>query len=327
MNIKEVASILRERYEEQDSPSQDSIARKSRVNRRDGKAATTISKPYFSQIMSGEGKVADAKISFDIFWALGILLHHDPVSLFCIHRGVKKPSKFDIITETTKDLGSLIKDQRTKLNLRVRQAERLSKNNSFSVSSGTWSCIENDKTEKMKIKGETLFAVAEVLHIDPTLLYVMARGLDRDYLDSSRRRKLFSLAIQAPSRTYEPKEKKKRPVKKTLKVRHKAVGTVEGLKQEVARWITGRDPIIAQEKKLQDDYVCAACGFRLVSDEIPVIQCHHSNPLEEGMRKTELSNLVCLCPTCHAIAHIGRPPHDIAEIRKIRKKIEWRKVK
>jgi transcriptional regulator with XRE-family HTH domain len=327
MNIKEVASILRERYEEQDSPSQDTIARKSRVNRRDGKSATAISKPYFSQIMSGEGKVTDAKISFDIFWALGILLHYDPASLFCIHRGVKKPSKFDIITETTRDLGGLIKHQRMKLNLRVRQAERLSKNNSFSVSSSTWSCIENNKTEKMKIKGETLFAIAEVLHIDPTLLYVMARGLDRDYLESSRRRKLFTLAIQAPSKTNESKEKKKVTVKKSQNVRHKTVGTVEGLKQEVARWVTGRDPIIAVEKKLQDDYVCAACGFRLVIDDIPVIQCHHTNPLEEGIRKTDLKDLVCLCPTCHAIAHIGRPPYGVAEIRRIRKNIELRKVK
>lgn len=327
MNLKEVSIMLQERYEELNRPSMEKIARNSRFLKQAGMAAATISKPYFNQILSGDEKIANANISFDIFWTLGIKFQCDPVHLFCIHREAKRPTKFDIIRETDRSLGELIRHQRKKLDLSLNQGARLSKQTPFSVSSSTWSWIENDKSDKMRLKGETLFAIAAVLHIDPALLYVMARGLDAEFLEPANRRNLLSsTGKHHPQREKTVKEKGKAVKQKGIGKRTISTGSMEGLQREVATWVSGRDPKIAEKKKLTEDYVCAACGFRLVYNGYPVIHCHHKNPLEEGMRKTVSTDLLCLCPTCHVIAHLG-PPHDVYEIREIRRKVELREVK
>jgi hypothetical protein len=94
----------------------------------------------------------------------------------------------------------------------------------------------------------------------------------------------------------------------------------EGVKQD--RTVTFRSrnsKLIAKRKKL-DQYKCKACGFKLIIDGKYVIDCHHTNPL--GMRDavtvTHILDLVCLCPTCHRVAHTRRYPLSVVEIKAIR---------
>ncbi|HDZ3749554.1 TPA: HNH endonuclease, partial [Vibrio cholerae] len=49
-----------------------------------------------------------------------------------------------------------------------------------------------------------------------------------------------------------------------------------------------------------------------------VIDCHHTNPLATtGKINTELGTLVCLCPNCHRVAHLKRPPYTVAELKEL----------
>jgi len=74
--------------------------------------------------------------------------------------------------------------------------------------------------------------------------------------------------------------------------------------------------------KIIDDYTCQACSFRLeVSEGKFIIEVHHLNPLGElaNASLTSIDDLVCLCPTCHRIAHTRpRSPLPLAEIRALR---------
>ena len=70
--------------------------------------------------------------------------------------------------------------------------------------------------------------------------------------------------------------------------------------------------------KERDDYTCQACGFELESNGNHVIECHHTKPLAvHGERMVPLSELVCLCPTCHRIAHTRKEPFTVDEIKAI----------
>lgn len=71
---------------------------------------------------------------------------------------------------------------------------------------------------------------------------------------------------------------------------------------------------------------CEACGFvtpKKISAEI--VQLHHTEPLYDFGKQGKLlklsealSKLVPLCPTCHQIAHIERPPLSIQAIKELR---------
>ncbi len=77
-----------------------------------------------------------------------------------------------------------------------------------------------------------------------------------------------------------------------------------------------RNAQIVAACKRRDDHTCKACGFRLVINGIFVIECHHTKPLaEQGPREVSLDELVCLCPTCHRIAHTRRKPFSVEEIK------------
>ena len=81
-----------------------------------------------------------------------------------------------------------------------------------------------------------------------------------------------------------------------------------------------RDQKIIKDRKQYDNNTCQCCGFYLEVNGNYIIDCHHVNPIEYGVRKTELEHLVCLCPTCHRIAHQRRKPYTVEEIQKIIKK-------
>jgi hypothetical protein len=86
-----------------------------------------------------------------------------------------------------------------------------------------------------------------------------------------------------------------------------------------------RNEKIIQLCKDRDNYRCRACNFRLKIGNTYIIDCHHKYPLgnNPGIVITNLDDLMCLCPTCHRIAHTRRLlPLDIEEIRGARKLIK-----
>lgn len=93
----------------------------------------------------------------------------------------------------------------------------------------------------------------------------------------------------------------------------------EGYDLDRAILAKGRSRELAEERKRRDDYTCQACGFRLCLRTNYVIEVHHLNPLSaSGEVQTTLEDLVSLCPTCHRIAHLRRPPYSVGEIRELR---------
>ena len=71
--------------------------------------------------------------------------------------------------------------------------------------------------------------------------------------------------------------------------------------------------------KARNNYKCEACGFKLELHGKYVIECHHINPVAiSGEREVSINELVCLCPTCHRIAHTRKEPLTVPEIRHAR---------
>ncbi|BDT69104.1 hypothetical protein os1_32920 [Comamonadaceae bacterium OS-1] len=68
---------------------------------------------------------------------------------------------------------------------------------------------------------------------------------------------------------------------------------------------------------------CSACGFVAPAElDMEVVQLHHLDPIYESAEsgrsielKAALAMLVPLCPTCHVLAHTGRPPLSVAAIQ------------
>jgi hypothetical protein len=87
---------------------------------------------------------------------------------------------------------------------------------------------------------------------------------------------------------------------------------------ELDRKITSlaRNASIVAMCKKRDKHTCQACGFRLEINGKFVTECHHTKPLAAyGAREVSLDELVCLCPTCHRIAHTRKEPFSVREIK------------
>jgi Zn finger protein HypA/HybF involved in hydrogenase expression len=68
--------------------------------------------------------------------------------------------------------------------------------------------------------------------------------------------------------------------------------------------------------KERDNYKCRACNFKLKLHGKYVVECHHIKPVAlSGEREVSLDELICLCPTCHRIAHTRSEPLKISEIK------------
>jgi len=85
-----------------------------------------------------------------------------------------------------------------------------------------------------------------------------------------------------------------------------------------------RNKKIILDAKKRDGFRCQACGFHLEVEGKALIDCHHRFPLSHspGARITRLDDLVCLCPTCHRIAHTKAFPLSPVEIRQQLKKAQ-----
>lgn len=96
---------------------------------------------------------------------------------------------------------------------------------------------------------------------------------------------------------------------------------LEGLVRERGYLARTRDPRLVEARKLLDDYTCQACGFRLeVGEENYIIDVHHLLPLGglQDVRITSVNDLVCLCPTCHRIAHTAKTrPLALEEVSRL----------
>ena len=94
----------------------------------------------------------------------------------------------------------------------------------------------------------------------------------------------------------------------------------EGYQQDRSVTFRKRNARLIKERKQQDDCTCQSCGFRLEVNGAFIIDCHHKYPLSHrhGVRITGIGDLMCLCPTCHRIAHTRKHPLEADEIRKRR---------
>src|SRR5438045_1293540 len=75
-----------------------------------------------------------------------------------------------------------------------------------------------------------------------------------------------------------------------------------------AAWLANR---FVNERRNSGTLRCDHCTFdpidRLAGTAISLrsaLDVHHRHPLEEGKRRTTLSDFALLCPTCHRIEHL-----------------------
>ena len=92
----------------------------------------------------------------------------------------------------------------------------------------------------------------------------------------------------------------------------------EGYKQDRTYLYTQRNREIVEKRKAMDEYTCQVCGFYFEIDGKKVIECHHIYPLSEGEeRVTRIEDLISVCPTCHRIIHLRKPPFSILEVKQL----------
>jgi hypothetical protein len=95
-------------------------------------------------------------------------------------------------------------------------------------------------------------------------------------------------------------------------------GAIEGYSGDQTVSFLTRNRAKIAERKRYDGYRCQACQFRLeVRQGRFIIDCHHKHPLTD-VTVTWLDDLVCLCPTCHRIAHTRKSPLTVDEIQAVR---------
>jgi 5-methylcytosine-specific restriction endonuclease McrA len=100
----------------------------------------------------------------------------------------------------------------------------------------------------------------------------------------------------------------------------------EGYKEDRTATFVKRNKKIIEQAKKRDKYSCRACGFFLKVSARHVIDCHHVIPMSHfsGRRVTGLKDLVCLCPTCHRIAHTRPYPLFVGEVVELGSQAKWK---
>jgi len=82
-----------------------------------------------------------------------------------------------------------------------------------------------------------------------------------------------------------------------------------------------RNRAIIEAKKRTSRGICEACAmsfparYRLAGKDC--LQVHHKNPIaeREAARVTRLSDLVLLCPNCHAVVHAFAPELTLEQLK------------
>lgn len=96
-----------------------------------------------------------------------------------------------------------------------------------------------------------------------------------------------------------------------------SVEAEEGYRKDSSRMTSIRDKELADKRKKMDNYTCQSCENKYLVNNKYVIDCHHLHPINLGIRKTKIEDLISLCPTCHRIAHIRVPPFSLKELQAI----------
>lgn len=89
-------------------------------------------------------------------------------------------------------------------------------------------------------------------------------------------------------------------------------------------WVRKRDAKLRKESLDEKGAVCSICGFdpvKLYGKGFEnIIEVHHINPINTGMRETTIDDLIPVCPNCHRALH-SKPggvyaPDELKEIIK-----------
>lgn len=131
------------------------------------------------------------------------------------------------------------------------------------------------------------------------LHYVLAKGDER----LKKRAAELSASIW-PGRSLEELVNQYENSKKE-KVAEKTVSKRPDRRERVSLLLE-RDPTIPKTLKELEDYTCQVCGRRLLNmkNGEPYAEIHHIHPL--GHDGTDsIDNVLCLCPLCHRLFHLG----------------------
>lgn len=100
---------------------------------------------------------------------------------------------------------------------------------------------------------------------------------------------------------------------------------IEGYATERKYLAHHRNAAVVLKCKERDNYTCRSCGFSLRVNGRNIVECHHLVPMaDSGERVTSVDDLICLCPTCHRIAHTSNPPLSVEEITKLKMGSDFR---
>ena len=98
------------------------------------------------------------------------------------------------------------------------------------------------------------------------------------------------------------------------------ISVSEGQRIKEAEYLRQRrNKGIVERRKRLDNYRCQVCRFKFSFNNKYIIECHHTIPLADTINETitTLEDLVCLCPNCHRIAHIGNPPYSVRKLKRL----------
>lgn len=95
----------------------------------------------------------------------------------------------------------------------------------------------------------------------------------------------------------------------------------EGLKHEIIKEVTYRNPKIVALAKVQHGTICDICKFDFGktygSHGEGFIEMHHLYPINKGSRKTSIEDLRPVCANCHRMLHKGKRVLSIEELLEI----------
>jgi len=96
---------------------------------------------------------------------------------------------------------------------------------------------------------------------------------------------------------------------------------LEGIIKEAVYLRRSRDPRLVEQRKIEDNFTCQACGYKKeIGTGKYIIEVHHLDPIAtlQEVVITRIEDLVCLCPNCHRIAHSKlENPYTVEEIKNI----------
>ncbi len=94
------------------------------------------------------------------------------------------------------------------------------------------------------------------------------------------------------------------------------ISVIEGIVTELSGQQKSRSRKYIEPAKKRDNYTCQTCELMLSVNGKDILQVHHLSLLESEV-VTTLDDLICLCPTCHYIAHTKKPPFTPEEIKQL----------